>query len=97
MTYPIAVVYETTSEAIKATPVTSGYPAVSATEGVTIGSGQSREMLDQINHIFGIALDNDWDASAHGHTLNAVVANVLQGLNTEALLSLGERLNECGE
>ncbi len=44
-------------------------------------TGQHREMLDQVNEIFGIEPDHDLDVFAHGQTLNGLMAKVFAGLD----------------
>src|SRR5690606_20456904 len=44
-------------------------------------TGQHREMLDQVNEIFGIVPDHDLDVFAHGQTLNALMSKVFDRLD----------------
>ena len=44
-------------------------------------TGQHREMLDQVNEIFGITPDHDLDVFGHGQTLNALMAKVFDRLD----------------
>ncbi|WP_404353170.1 non-hydrolyzing UDP-N-acetylglucosamine 2-epimerase [Phycicoccus jejuensis] len=74
-------VYGTRPEAIKVAPVIRAVEAHPDLESVTVVTGQHREMLDQVNEIFGIEPDHDLDVFAHGQTLNGLMAKVFAGLD----------------
>ncbi|MFH5824251.1 non-hydrolyzing UDP-N-acetylglucosamine 2-epimerase [Georgenia sp. AZ-5] len=80
MTPRIMTVYGTRPEAIKVAPVIKALEA-SAMESVTVVTGQHREMLDQVNQIFGITPDRDLDVFAPGQALNALMAKVFGRLD----------------
>ncbi|WP_282958953.1 non-hydrolyzing UDP-N-acetylglucosamine 2-epimerase [Phycicoccus avicenniae] len=74
-------IYGTRPEAIKVAPVIRGLEAHPDLESVTVVTGQHREMLDQVNEIFGITPDHDLDVFAHGQTLNGLMAKVFDRLD----------------
>lgn len=77
----IMTIYGTRPEAIKVAPVVRALEADPRFESVTVVTGQHREMLDQVNEIFGIVPDRDLDVFAHGQTLNALMAKVFERLD----------------
>ncbi|MBE1877127.1 UDP-N-acetylglucosamine 2-epimerase (non-hydrolyzing) [Myceligenerans sp. TRM 65318] len=74
-------IYGTRPEAIKLAPVVTALEASERFEGVTVVTGQHREMLDQVNEIFGITPDHDLDVMSHGQTLSGVFARVMERLD----------------
>ncbi|OLT42040.1 UDP-N-acetylglucosamine 2-epimerase [Serinicoccus sp. CNJ-927] len=74
-------VYGTRPEAIKVAPVVKAIGANGDLSSVTVVTGQHREMLDQVNEVFGITPDHDLDVFAHGQTLNVLMARVFCGLD----------------
>ncbi|GAA2736837.1 UDP-N-acetylglucosamine 2-epimerase (non-hydrolyzing) [Pedococcus aerophilus] len=81
MTLRIMTIYGTRPEAIKVAPVIKALEAHPDFESVTVVTGQHREMLDQVNEIFGIVPDHDLDVFAHGQTLNGLMAKVFDRLD----------------
>lgn len=81
MTARIMTVYGTRPEAIKVAPVIKALEASPDFESVTVVTGQHREMLDQVNQLFGIAPDHDLDIMSHGQTLAQIFARVIEGLD----------------
>ncbi|WP_353951829.1 UDP-N-acetylglucosamine 2-epimerase (non-hydrolyzing) [Knoellia sp. S7-12] len=81
MTRRIMTIYGTRPEAIKVAPVIRAIEAHPDLESVTVVTGQHREMLDQVNEIFGIVPDHDLDVFAHGQTLNGLMAKVFDRLD----------------
>lgn len=77
----IMTVYGTRPEAIKVAPVIKALEASSTFESVTVVTGQHREMLDQVNELFGIVPDHDLDIMSHGQTLAQIFARVIEGLD----------------
>ncbi|GAB2470920.1 UDP-N-acetylglucosamine 2-epimerase (non-hydrolyzing) [Xylanimonas ulmi] len=75
------VVYGTRPEAIKVAPVIAALRESDALDPVTVVTGQHREMLDQVNALFGIVPDHDLDIFEHGATLSQTVARVLERLD----------------
>ncbi|QAY64849.1 UDP-N-acetylglucosamine 2-epimerase (non-hydrolyzing) [Xylanimonas allomyrinae] len=75
------VVYGTRPEAIKVAPVITALEASEVLDVVTVVTGQHREMLDQVNDLFGIVPDHDLDVFEHGASLSRIVARVLERLD----------------
>ncbi|WP_098464552.1 non-hydrolyzing UDP-N-acetylglucosamine 2-epimerase [Isoptericola jiangsuensis] len=74
-------VYGTRPEAIKVAPVIKALEVSDRLDSVTVVTGQHREMLDQVNEIFGIVPDHDLDIFQHGSSLSTIVARVLERLD----------------
>src|SRR5665647_272104 len=77
----VMTVYGTRPEAIKVAPVIQAIEAGSPFQGITVVTGQHREMLDQVNELFGIVPDYDLDILQHGQTLAGITSRVLEGLD----------------
>ena len=77
-------VYGTRPEAIKMAPLIAAIRAHPDLESVVTVTGQHREMLDQVNVLFGITPDHDLDLMAHGATLPEIASRTL--LATSSLL-----------
>lgn len=77
----IMTVYGTRPEAIKVAPVIKALEESPEFEPVTVVTGQHREMLDQVNELFGIVPDHDLDIMSHGQTLAQIFARVIEGLD----------------
>lgn len=77
----IMTVYGTRPEAIKVAPVVKALEASDDFDSVTVVTGQHREMLDQVNEIFGIVPDHDLDIMSHGQTLTQIFARVMDQLD----------------
>ncbi|MGO0577014.1 non-hydrolyzing UDP-N-acetylglucosamine 2-epimerase [Ornithinimicrobium panacihumi] len=77
----VMTVYGTRPEAIKVAPVIKALEVNPNLDSVTVVTGQHREMLDQVNEIFGIAPDHDLDVFAHGQTLNTLLAKVFERID----------------
>jgi UDP-N-acetylglucosamine 2-epimerase (non-hydrolysing) len=77
----LMTVYGTRPEAIKVAPVIQAIEAGSTFQGITVVTGQHREMLDQVNELFGIVPDYDLDILQHGQTLAGITSRVLEGLD----------------
>ncbi|PRZ08106.1 UDP-N-acetylglucosamine 2-epimerase (non-hydrolysing) [Isoptericola sp. CG 20/1183] len=74
-------VYGTRPEAIKVAPVIKALEESDSLDSVTVVTGQHREMLDQVNELFGIEPDHDLDIFQHGASLSTIVARVLERLD----------------
>ncbi|RXR27164.1 UDP-N-acetylglucosamine 2-epimerase (non-hydrolyzing) [Oerskovia turbata] len=74
-------VYGTRPEAIKVAPVIKALEDSDDFESVTVVTGQHREMLDQVNELFGIVPDHDLNIMSHGQTLAQIFARVMDGLD----------------
>ena len=81
MSPKIMTVYGTRPEAIKVAPVINAIAASDVLDGVTVVTGQHREMLDEVNAIFGITPDFDLDIMKHGQTLSQIFSRILEGLD----------------
>lgn len=77
----VMTVYGTRPEAIKVAPVLQALDADQRFTSLTVVTGQHREMLDQVNEIFGITPDVDLDVFSHGQSLNALMARVFERLD----------------
>lgn len=76
----IMPIYGTRPEAIKLAPVLLALRDVPGTELVTCVTGQHREMLDQVNQLFGITPDIDLGVMTRGQSLTGLTTAVLHGL-----------------
>jgi UDP-N-acetylglucosamine 2-epimerase (non-hydrolysing) len=70
-------IYGTRPEAIKVAPVIAALEADERFDSLTVVTGQHREMLDQVNEVFGIVPDHDLDIMSHGQTLGEIFARVM--------------------
>lgn len=77
----ILTIYGTRPEAIKMAPVIKALERSGTLDCQIATTGQHREMLDQVNEIFGIAPHHDLDVFAPGQTLNALMAKVFDRLD----------------
>ena len=83
----VMTVYGTRPEAIKVAPVIQAIEAIEAIEasctiqGITVVTGQHREMLDQVNELFGIMPDHDVNILQHRQTLAGITSRVLEGFD----------------
>ncbi len=76
----VLVVYGTRPEAIKLAPLVSAMRADSRLRATVAVTGQHREMLDQVNTLFGITPDADLDILRPRQTLEDITSRTLQGL-----------------
>jgi len=77
----VMTVFGTRPEAIKVAPVIAALEAHEDVDSVTVVTGQHREMLDQVNRIFGIVPDHDLDIFEHGASLSQITSRVLEHLD----------------
>jgi len=84
----IMTIYGTRPEAIKVAPIIKAIEQDPELDNVIVVTGQHREMLDQVNTVFGIVPDHDLNIMAAGQSLNGIVAKVISGV--DAILE-GER------
>lgn len=77
----IMVVYGTRPEAVKLAPVVMALRNATGFEPIVVVTGQHREMLDQVNTLFGIVPDHDLDILSPGQTLTDVTTKGLSGVN----------------
>lgn len=81
MSLRIMTIYGTRPEAIKVAPIIKAIEADGDLESITVVTGQHREMLDQVNTMFGIAPDHDLNIMSAGQSLNGIVAKVIAGVD----------------
>jgi UDP-N-acetylglucosamine 2-epimerase (non-hydrolysing) len=81
MTPLVMSVYGTRPEAIKVAPLVRAMAASDRLSTTTVVTGQHREMLDEVNRVFGIVPDHDLDLMVHGQTLAQLAGRVLDGLD----------------
>lgn len=79
----IMTIYGTRPEAIKVAPVIKALEASPHFESIPVVTGQHREMLDQVNQLFGIEPVSDLQVMTQNQTLNAIVAKVIAGIDEQ--------------
>ncbi|MFJ2351670.1 non-hydrolyzing UDP-N-acetylglucosamine 2-epimerase [Glutamicibacter sp. NPDC087673] len=77
----IMPIYGTRPEAIKVAPIVKALKEADEFECVVVVTGQHREMLDQVNELFGITPDYDLDVIQPGQTLNGLLTKTIAGLD----------------
>lgn len=80
---PVMVVYGTRPEAIKLAPVIRALEESMQLRPVVVVTGQHREMLDQVNQVFGISPDVDLNIMNPGQSLNRIAARILHTIDAE--------------
>ncbi|MCT1442179.1 MULTISPECIES: non-hydrolyzing UDP-N-acetylglucosamine 2-epimerase [Corynebacterium] len=82
MTTPkVVTVYGTRPELIKTAPVIAGLGIDDRFTSVAVSTGQQRDLLDQVNRLFGIKPSYDLGIMKPGQTLNEMVARMMTGLD----------------
>jgi UDP-N-acetylglucosamine 2-epimerase (non-hydrolysing) len=76
----IMPIYGTRPEAIKMAPIVMALHESSQFECVVAVTGQHREMLDQVNELFGIVPDHDLDILQQGQSLSGIMTRTIDGL-----------------
>lgn len=71
------VVYGTRPEAIKVAPVIKALERDVVLSPFVVVTAQHREMLDQVNRVFGINPDVDLNLMSHGQSLNMIASAVI--------------------
>lgn len=79
--HKIMTVYGTRPEAIKVATVIDALERDERFESIPVVTGQHREMLDQVNEMFGITPKHDLDLMSHGQPLNGIVARAIAGID----------------
>lgn len=79
--FTIMPIYGTRPEAIKMAPIVTSLQNSDQFECVVTVTGQHREMLDQVNEIFGITPDHDLNIIQPRQTLNGVLTRTVEGLD----------------
>lgn len=78
----VLTVFGTRPEAIKLAPLLQEFAARGrAVESRVCVTGQHREMLDQVLHLFGVSPDYDLAVMRPGQSLAAITSEVLRGLD----------------
>lgn len=72
----VMVIYGTRPEAVKMAPLIKALEASPVLEPFVVSTGQHQEMMDQVNHWFGIKPDLDLKVFKHGSTLNELTARI---------------------
>jgi UDP-N-acetylglucosamine 2-epimerase (non-hydrolysing) len=80
MTASVMLVYGTRPEAIKMAPVVRELRRHPALRPIVVVTGQHREMLDQVNQVFGIVPDHDLNIITPGQSLTEITVRSLTGL-----------------
>ena len=80
MTATGMLVYGTRPEAIKMAPVVKALARHPSLRPVVVVTGQHREMLDQVNEVFGIVPDHDLNIITPGQSLTEITVRTLTGL-----------------
>lgn len=77
----IMTVYGTRPEAIKVAPIVTALDKDERFESIAVSTGQHREMLEQVNTMFGIKPKLDLHLMKPGQGLNEIVSRALMGLD----------------
>ncbi|SJM53360.1 UDP-N-acetylglucosamine 2-epimerase [Agrococcus casei LMG 22410] len=77
----IMTIYGTRPEAIKVAAVIKAFEADERFESIPVITGQHREMLDQVNTMFGITPVEDLNIMRPGQSLNGIVSRAITGLD----------------
>lgn len=77
----IMPIYGTRPEAIKVAPIVKALKEAEIFDCVVVVTGQHREMLDQVNELFGITPDYDFDVIQPRQTLNGLLTKTIAGLD----------------
>ncbi|SER73550.1 UDP-N-acetylglucosamine 2-epimerase (non-hydrolysing) [Pedococcus cremeus] len=75
--HKVMAIYGTRPEAIKMAPLIGALAEHSSLTPVVTVTGQHREMLDQVNSLFGIVPDYDLDLMSPGATLTQITSRTL--------------------
>ena len=78
----IMTIYGTRPEAIKVAPVIKALEHDDRFESVPVSTGQHKEMLEQVNSMFGISPKHDLHLMKPGQGLNEIVSRAIAGLDT---------------
>lgn len=77
----VMVVMGTRPEAIKLAPVILELKKSEKLTPYVVSTGQHREMLDQVNEVFGIVPDGELDVFQPGQTLNSILGKVISRID----------------
>jgi UDP-N-acetylglucosamine 2-epimerase (non-hydrolysing) len=74
-------IFGTRPEAIKMAPIVSAFQESAEFDCIVTVTGQHREMLDQVNELFGIEPDHDLNILQPGQSLSAIMTRTIDGLD----------------
>ncbi|MGO1685642.1 MAG: non-hydrolyzing UDP-N-acetylglucosamine 2-epimerase [Brachybacterium sp.] len=77
----IMTIYGTRPEAIKVAPIIKAIERTEGLESIVVVTGQHREMLDQVNDMFGIVPDHDMNIMSASQGLNQIASRVIEGVD----------------
>lgn len=78
--HSIMPIFGTRPEAIKMAPIVSALQESPLFRCIVTVTGQHREMLDQVNDLFGIVPDHDLNILQQGQSLSAIMTRTIDGL-----------------
>ena len=78
--HSIMPIFGTRPEAIKMAPIVSALQESPRFRCIVTVTGQHREMLDQVNELFGIVPDHDLNILQQGQSLSAIMTRTIDGL-----------------
>lgn len=79
--HKVMIVYGTRPEAIKVATVIEALERDDRFQAIPVVTGQHREMLDQVNTMFGITPKHDLDLMKQGQPLNGIVSRAIAGID----------------
>jgi UDP-N-acetylglucosamine 2-epimerase (non-hydrolysing) len=79
--HSIMPIFGTRPEAIKMAPIVSALQESALFRCIVTVTGQHREMLDQVNELFGIVPDHDLNILQQGQSLSAIMTRTIDGLD----------------
>ena len=83
MTKPkVMTIYGTRPEAIKVAPVIKALDNDERFDSIPVSTGQHKEMLEQVNSMFGITPKHDLGLMKPGQGLNEIVSRAIAGLDS---------------
>ncbi|MCO4238784.1 non-hydrolyzing UDP-N-acetylglucosamine 2-epimerase [Pseudarthrobacter raffinosi] len=74
-------IFGTRPEAIKMAPIVTALQDSPDFDCIVTVTGQHREMLDQVNELFGIVPDHDLNILQQGQSLSAIMTRTIDGLD----------------
>lgn len=77
----VMTVYGTRPEAIKVAPVLRALEEDPRFESIAIVTGQHKEMLDQVNSLFGIKPVQNLEIMSRGQNLNMILSRIVSGMD----------------
>src|SRR5699024_7117209 len=93
----IMTIYGTRPEAIKVAPIIKAIERTDGLESIVVVTGQHREMLDQVNDMFGIVPDHDMDIMTMGQELNQIASRVIAGVDSILQIELPDAVIVQGD